>query len=140
MYVGSSSGWRTQWESTPCLPPNILETRESLQPGGEVGDRVLDVQGHHGRLLYWIHAHLALAAKPQVPQSRNAIQMALRSVNLSSAWIDLSRPKPDCLKPPNGLEMSPASNVLTHTTPARIARAARWATFTSSVQIPAESP
>ena len=70
----------------------------------------------------------------------NAIQIAFRSVNLSRAWIDLSRPKPDCLKPPNGLEMSPASNVFTQTMPARIARAAVWATLTSSVQIPAERP
>ena len=73
------------------------------------------------------------------PPSRSAIQIAFRSVNFSSAWIDLSRPKPDCLKPPNGLEMSPASNVFTHTMPARIARAALCATLTSSVQIPAEA-
>ena len=37
----------------------------------------------------------------------------------SSECIDLSRPKPDCLKPPNGALMSPASNVFTQTTPAR---------------------
>ena len=30
------------------------------------------------------------------------IQIAFRSEYFSSACIDLSRPKPDCLKPPNG--------------------------------------
>ena len=36
--------------------------------------------------------------------------------------------------------MSAVSNVLTQTTPARIARASRWAFLTSRVQIPAASP
>ena len=33
---------------------------------------------------------------------RYAAQMVLRSVYLSIAWGERSRPKPDCLKPPNG--------------------------------------
>jgi hypothetical protein len=58
----------------------------------------------------------ALAASSFFPgcSGRLALQMdpdRLQAVNLSSAWIDLSRPKPDCLKPPNGLLMSPASKV-----------------------------
>ena len=40
---------------------------------------------------------------------RSAIQTVFRSEYFSSEWIDLSRPKPDCLKPPNGAEMSPVS-------------------------------
>ena len=56
--------------------------------------------------------------------ARSAIQMVFRSVYFSSEWSDLSRPKPDCLKPPKGAETSPASNVFTQTTPALIARAA----------------
>src|SRR5207237_627917 len=71
---------------------------------------------------------------------RSWIQIVFRSVNLSRAWIDLSRPKPDWPKPPNGAVMSPMSNEFTQTTPARRARAARWARSTSSVQTAAARP
>lgn len=40
------------------------------------------------------------------------------SVYFSIACSDLSRPKPDCLKPPNGDEMWPWSKQFTQTTPA----------------------
>ncbi|SDS34655.1 hypothetical protein SAMN04490191_1250 [Pseudomonas lini] len=39
----------------------------------------------------------------------NLIQVAFSSVYLSNACSDLSRPLPDCLKPPNGAVMSPPS-------------------------------
>ena len=43
------------------------------------------------------------------------IQVAFSSVYFSSACSDLSRPLPDCLKPPNGAVMSPPSYWLTQT-------------------------
>ncbi len=52
----------------------------------------------------------------------------------------LSRPMPDCLKPPQIEVMSPWSKQLTQTTPASISRAALWATETSEVQIDAARP
>ena len=41
---------------------------------------------------------------------------------LSIACGERSRPKPDCLKPPNGVASDERSNALTQTVPARIAR------------------
>src|SRR5471030_2693390 len=55
----------------------------------------------------------------------NLIQVAFSSVYLSNACSDLSRPLPDCLKPPNGAVMSPPSYWLTQTLPARSALAVR---------------
>src|SRR5258706_477270 len=62
------------------------------------------------------------------------------SVYFSSACSDLSRPKPDCLKPPNGALMSPLSKQFTQTTPARSARDTRWARETSFVHTAAARP
>src|SRR4051812_39358477 len=69
-----------------------------------------------------------------------AYQVAFQSVYFSIAWIDLSRPCPDCLKPPNGTDMLPRSKQFTQTTPARTAFAALWALRISFVQMPAASP
>ena len=57
-----------------------------------------------------------------------------------SAWSDLSRPDPDDLNPPNGVITSSASNVLTHTVPARSCFAIRWALPTLLVQTEAANP
>ena len=65
-----------------------------------------------------------------------AYQIAFQSVYLSIACSDLSRPWPDCLKPPNGTDMLPRSKQFTQTTPARIALAARCAFRMSFVQTP----
>ena len=46
---------------------------------------------------------------------QSLIQVAFSSVYLSKACSDLSRPLPDCLKPPNGAVMSPPSYWLTQT-------------------------
>ena len=59
---------------------------------------------------------------------------------LSIACGERSRPKPDCLKPPNGVASDERSNVLTQTVPARIARESRWAAFMSRVQTAAARP
>ena len=54
--------------------------------------------------------------------------------------MPLSRPKPDCLNPPNGTVMSAVSNVLTQTDAGPDGPRRRWALLTSRVQIPAARP
>ena len=51
-----------------------------------------------------------------------------------------SRPKPDCLKPPNGVEGRTDEFELIDRTPVSIARATRSARAPSRVQIEPESP
>src|SRR5687768_3470800 len=70
-----------------------------------------------------------------------------RCIHTDLVWVTvvsvsrhLSRPMPDCLKPPQIEVMSPWSKQLTHTMPASMSRAALWATETSEVQIEAASP
>src|SRR5690242_16811386 len=98
----------------------------------------------------FVDCHTAIASKPAPTRdlcrsggllynrppltTYNLIQVAFSSVYLSNACRDLSRPLPDCLKPPNGAVMSPPSYWLTHTLPARSARAVRCALEMSPVQ------
>src|SRR3954447_14487446 len=70
----------------------------------------------------------------------SAIQVVFRPVYLSSACNDRSRPKPDCLNPPNGVCALRASTVLTDTVPARSAAATRWARERSLVHTEAANP
>ena len=51
-----------------------------------------------------------------------------------------SRPKPDCLNPPNAVPGTVPNYRLTQTLPASTSAAARWATEGFSVAIPAVSP
>ena len=68
------------------------------------------------------------------------IQTDLVWVTVVSVSRHLSRPMPDCLKPPQIDVMSPWSKQLTQTTPASMSRAALWATETSEVQMLAARP
>jgi hypothetical protein len=68
------------------------------------------------------------------------IQTVFSSLYFSSACSDLSRPKPDCLKPPKGVVMSPASKLLTQTTPALSSREILKALEMSRVQTAAARP
>src|SRR5690606_9556927 len=77
---------------------------------------------------------------PKGTSGHSLIQVALSSVYLSKACRDLSRPLPDCLKPPNGAVMSPPSYWLTHTLPARSALAVKWALDRLLVHTAAASP
>ena len=66
-------------------------------------------------------------------RSEVSIQIVFSSVYWSCAKTDLSRPpKPDSLKPPNGVVMSPSPKQLTVTVPARISRAA----FSAFLRLP----
>ena len=58
----------------------------------------------------------------------------------SSACMPSSRPKPDCLKPPNGVWTRTELFELTDSTPVSSARATRSARAPSRVQIDPESP
>jgi hypothetical protein len=67
--------------------------------------------------------------------------MVLSWVYWSCACMPLSRPpKPDCLKPPKGVVMSPSPKLFTVTVPARIARAPRSARLMLAVKIEAARP
>ncbi len=65
-----------------------------------------------------VNSRASRSARPRGELARNcglilaherSSQVVLSSVYLSKAWSDLSRPKPDCLKPPKGTVMSSAS-------------------------------
>src|SRR5690349_24335171 len=68
------------------------------------------------------------------------IQTDLVCVTVVSVSRHLSRPMPDCLKPPQIEVMSPWSKQLTQTMPASMSRAALCAVETSEVQIEAARP
>ena len=62
------------------------------------------------------------------------------SVYISMPTRPCSRPKPECLKPPNGMFASTGPCVFTHTVPARIFGIRRWTAVKSFDQMLAESP
>src|SRR5580700_2036438 len=64
----------------------------------------------------------------------------LVSVNASGASGPSSRPRPDCLKPPNGVQYRTEECEFTDRLPVSTARATRIARPTSDVQIDPESP
>src|SRR5262249_13324302 len=70
-------------------------------------------------------------------RQRIVIDTDFRSAYLCRAWSERSRPNPDCLKPPNGMVMSQASQPLTQTSPALLSGAGGGANLTSRVQSPA---
>src|SRR5262249_17963625 len=80
-----------------------------------------------------------LGSLPSERQPR-CIQTDFVWVTVVSVSRHLSRPMPDCLKPPQIEVMSRGSKQLTQTTPAWMSGAALWATETSEVQIEAARP
>src|SRR5487761_1084917 len=64
----------------------------------------------------------------------------LTSVNASSASGPSSRPRPDCLNPPNGVQYRTEACELTDRVPDSTARATRSARPTSWVQIEPDNP
>ena len=82
----------------------------------------------------------SVRAEPAHDAAPNVNVTALRSAYFASAWRLRSRPKPDCLKPPNGIVMSHESHPLTHTSPALSRRAARCARSRLAVHTPAARP
>ena len=64
----------------------------------------------------------------------------LISVNASSASGPSSRPSPDCLNPPNGVQYRTDECEFTDRLPVSTARATRSARPTSRVQIEPDSP
>src|SRR5690606_38064755 len=81
------------------------------------------------------------------PDSKRYARLQPRCIQTDLVWVTvvsvsrhLSRPMPDCLKPPQIEVMSPWSKQLTQTMPASISRAALWARLTSEVQMLAARP
>ena len=64
----------------------------------------------------------------------------LVSVNASGASGPSSRPRPDCLNPPNGVQYRTEECEFTDRLPVSTARATRMARPTSEVQIEPDSP
>src|SRR5471032_1346160 len=117
---------------------NELQERAYVGAGLACDASTLVCQSHLGD---------AIAGKPAPTfglrcflQGYSLIQVAFSSVYLSNACSDLSRPLPDCLKPPNGAVMSPPSYWLTHTLPARRALAVRCALEMFDVHTAAARP
>src|SRR5271170_3256077 len=77
-----------------------------------------------------------------VARSLHSVEMKtfLVSVNASGASGPSSRPRPDCLKPPNGVQYRTEECEFTDRFPVSTARATRIARPTSEVQIEPDSP
>src|SRR5688572_20641302 len=93
------------------------------------------VAPHIGRV-----APPALRFQPAAGAQPRCIHTDLVWVTVVRVSRHLSRPMPDCLKPPQIEVMSPWSKQLTQTMPASMSRAALWAVETSEVQMLAARP
>ena len=81
--------------------------RPERTASGELGDQQIREAPGSAREKAQLGAH-AVAGGGSDPQVRSS-QVVFSSVYFSSACSDLSRPMPDCLKPPNGTVRSSAS-------------------------------
>src|ERR687888_1191213 len=106
-------------DADACALGGEEERRLSADPAGRAGD----------------DDDLALE-----PAAHVARKTFLTSEYPSSACIPSSRPNPDCLKPPNGVETRTDVFELTERTPVSSARATRSARAPFSVQIEPERP
>src|SRR5580693_7401299 len=77
---------------------------------------------------------------PPLGHSPVAMKTFLISVNASGASGPSSRPRPDCLNPPNGVQYRTEECEFTDRLPVSTARATRIARPTSEVQIEPDSP
>src|SRR5699024_811254 len=117
--------------SAPCRPPCRAAWRAGWI-GGERCDR--------RRVDNAVLVHHRAGTARRGAGCYSLTQGAFNSVYLSKACSDLSRPLPDCWKPPNGAVMSPPSYWFTHALPARSALATRWARDRLLVHTPAARP